>query len=47
LVGTPDQVSEKIAQYVSMGCVGFVPWCADYPETTTLDLFAEVAKTFR
>jgi len=46
-VGTPEQVSEKVAQYVKMGCVGFVPWCADYPDTTTLDLFADVAKQFR
>ena len=47
LVGTPEQVSEKVARYVNMGCVGFVPWCADYPDTTTLDLFAGVAKQFR
>jgi hypothetical protein len=46
-VGTPEQVSEKVARYVNMGCVGFVPWCADYPDTTTLDLFAGVAKQFR
>jgi alkanesulfonate monooxygenase SsuD/methylene tetrahydromethanopterin reductase-like flavin-dependent oxidoreductase (luciferase family) len=47
LVGTPEQVSEKIATYLEMGCVGFVPWCADYPDTTTLDLFAQVAANFR
>ena len=47
LVGTPEQVSEKVAEYVAMGCVGFVPWCADYPDTTTLDLFAGVATQFR
>ena len=35
------------SQYVAMGCVGFVPWCADYPDTTTLDLFAGVANEFR
>ena len=47
LVGTPEQVSEKVAEYVGLGCVGFVPWCADYPDTTTLDLFATVANQFR
>jgi F420-dependent oxidoreductase-like protein len=40
LVGTPEQVAEKIATYVKLGCGGFVPWCADYPDTTTLELFA-------
>lgn len=41
LVGTPEQVAEKIQAYVDLGCTGFVPWCSDYPETTTLQLFAE------
>ena len=40
LVGTPEQVSEKIAQYVELGCTGFIPWCADYPDTETLELLA-------
>ncbi len=40
LVGTPEQVSEKIAKYVSLGCTGFIPWCADYPDTETLELLA-------
>jgi hypothetical protein len=40
-------VSEKIAAYRALGCVGFVPWCADYPQTTTLDLFAKIAADFR
>jgi alkanesulfonate monooxygenase SsuD/methylene tetrahydromethanopterin reductase-like flavin-dependent oxidoreductase (luciferase family) len=47
LVGTPEQVSEKIAAYRALGCVGFVPWCADYPQTSTLDLFAKIAADFR
>lgn len=48
LVGTPEQVSEKIAQYVSLGCTGFIPWCADYPDTETLRLLAsEVMPNFR
>lgn len=41
LVGTPDQVAEKIQTYLDLGCTGFLPWCSDYPETETLRLFAE------
>ena len=41
LVGTPEQVAEKIQAYVDLGCTGFVPWCTDYPETETVRLFAE------
>ncbi|HEX6311748.1 MAG TPA: LLM class F420-dependent oxidoreductase [Acidimicrobiia bacterium] len=41
LVGTPDQVCEKIRAYVDLGCTYFVPWCSDYPDDTTLRLFAE------
>ncbi len=41
LVGTPEQVAEKIRTYVDMGCTGFYPWCSDYPETTTMRLLAE------
>ena len=26
LVGTPEQVCEKIQQYVDLGCTGFIPW---------------------
>jgi F420-dependent oxidoreductase-like protein len=40
LVGTPEQVAEKIAQYVAIGCTGFVPWCADYPDTESMELLA-------
>ena len=40
LVGTPEQVAEKVANYVSLGCTGFIPWCADYPDTETMELFA-------
>src|SRR3954470_7125654 len=48
LVGTPDQVCEKIQTYVDLGCTGFVPWCADYPDTETLTLMAEqVMPNFR
>ncbi len=41
LVGTPEQVCEKIRAYVDLGCAGFLPWCADYPDTETLRLFGE------
>jgi F420-dependent oxidoreductase-like protein len=48
LVGTPEQVSEKIQQYVDLGCTGFIPWCADYPETETMELLAtQVMPNFR
>jgi F420-dependent oxidoreductase-like protein len=41
LVGTPEQVAEKLQTYVDLGCAGFYPWCSDYPDTETLRLFAE------
>jgi F420-dependent oxidoreductase-like protein len=41
LVGTPEQVAEKIRTYIDLGCTYFVPWCSDYPDHTTLKLFAE------
>ena len=41
LVGTPEQVAEKIQAYVDLGCTGFYPWCSDYPDTETVRLFAE------
>ena len=48
LVGTPDQVSEKIAAYQALGCSGFIPWCSDYPDTTSMELLAtEVMPNFR
>jgi F420-dependent oxidoreductase-like protein len=48
LVGTPEQVSEKIQRYLDAGCTGFIPWCADYPSTETLELFAtKVIPNFR
>lgn len=48
LVGTPEQVCEKIQRYIDAGCTGFVPWCPDYPSTETLELFArEVIPNFR
>jgi len=48
LVGTPDQVADKVGAYMAAGCRGFIPWCADYPDTETLELFAtEVVPRFR
>ena len=48
LVGTPEQVAEKMQAYVDLGCRGFIPWCADYPDTETLERFAtEVVPNFR
>lgn len=41
LVGTPEQVCEKIRTYQELGCGGIVPWCADYPSTESLQLLAE------
>ena len=48
LVGTPEQVSEKIASYIALGCRGFIPWCSDYPDTTSMELLAtQVMPNFR
>ena len=48
LVGTPEQICEKVQAYVDLGCTGFIPWCSDYPDTESMDLFArEVMPNFR
>ncbi len=48
LVGTPEQVAEKIESYIALGCGGFVPWCSDYPSTESLELLAtKVIPEFR
>jgi F420-dependent oxidoreductase-like protein len=48
LVGTPEQVSEKLRSYVDLGVAGVVAWCADYPDTETLERFAaDVVPNFR
>jgi F420-dependent oxidoreductase-like protein len=41
LVGTPEQVAEKIRTYMDLGVTSFMPWCSDYPEDTTMRLFAQ------
>lgn len=48
LVGTVNQVIDKIGTYVDAGCRGFVVWLPDYPSHETLALFAEeVIPAFR
>lgn len=41
LVGTPEQVAEKVQQYVELGCTGFYPWASDLPGTESTTRFAE------
>jgi alkanesulfonate monooxygenase SsuD/methylene tetrahydromethanopterin reductase-like flavin-dependent oxidoreductase (luciferase family) len=41
LVGTPEQVMEKVRTYIDLGCTYFVPWCSDYPDDTTLRVLAD------
>ena len=36
-----DGLRERLNEYRELGCTGIVPWCADYPDTETLTLFAE------
>ena len=48
LVGTPEQICEKLERYREMGLGGVVPWIADLPTTETLELFAaKVMPEFR
>jgi len=47
LVGTPEEVADKIGTYRELGCSGFIPWCVDYPAHDTLEHFAAVMKQFR
>ena len=47
LIGTAEQVSERIAAYRDMGVSYVVPWMVDYPGTETLERLArEVAPNF-
>jgi F420-dependent oxidoreductase-like protein len=41
LVGTPEQVAERIRTYMDLGVTSFMPWCSDYPEDATMRIFAE------
>jgi F420-dependent oxidoreductase-like protein len=47
LVGTPEQVAEKMRSYVELGCAGFIPWCSDYPDTQTVELLATIMPEVR
>jgi len=48
LVGTPEQVCEKLRTYIDLGLDGVIPWCSDYPDTETMALLAtEVMPEFR
>jgi F420-dependent oxidoreductase-like protein len=48
LVGTPEQVCEKLRTYVDLGLAAILPWCSDYPDTETMTLLAtEVMPEFR
>jgi alkanesulfonate monooxygenase SsuD/methylene tetrahydromethanopterin reductase-like flavin-dependent oxidoreductase (luciferase family) len=47
IIGTPEQVAEKIEQYIKVGCTGFIPWCVDYPRTQTMDEFAKIMAKYR
>lgn len=48
LVGTPEQVCEKLGRYRAEGLGGVVAWCSDYPDTTTVELVArDVIPSFR
>jgi alkanesulfonate monooxygenase SsuD/methylene tetrahydromethanopterin reductase-like flavin-dependent oxidoreductase (luciferase family) len=48
LVGTPEQVAEKIQSYLDLGCTSFMPWNSDFPDDTTMRLMAEkVIPNFR
>jgi alkanesulfonate monooxygenase SsuD/methylene tetrahydromethanopterin reductase-like flavin-dependent oxidoreductase (luciferase family) len=48
LVGTPEQVRERLATFVEMGFGEVVVEFVDFPETTSAELFAEeVAPAFR
>ena len=42
------EICEKVKTYIDLGCTGFIPWCSDYPDTESMDLFArEVMPNFR
>jgi F420-dependent oxidoreductase-like protein len=40
LVGTPDQVAEKVQGFVDAGCREFVLWFRDFPSSESLERFA-------
>jgi alkanesulfonate monooxygenase SsuD/methylene tetrahydromethanopterin reductase-like flavin-dependent oxidoreductase (luciferase family) len=40
LVGTAEQVAEKVQAFVDAGCREFVLWFRDYPSSESLEAFA-------
>jgi alkanesulfonate monooxygenase SsuD/methylene tetrahydromethanopterin reductase-like flavin-dependent oxidoreductase (luciferase family) len=40
LIGTPQQVVDRIGEYVALGASGFVLWFPDYPLNDSMELFA-------
>ena len=46
-VGTPEQVADRVQQFIEIGSTGFIPWCVDYPDTHTLDAFAKIMRNYR
>jgi F420-dependent oxidoreductase-like protein len=47
LVGSQQEVADKIGRYRDLGCSGFIPWCVDYPSHDTLEHFAGLMSQFR
>jgi alkanesulfonate monooxygenase SsuD/methylene tetrahydromethanopterin reductase-like flavin-dependent oxidoreductase (luciferase family) len=48
LVGTPQQVIDKIGRYIDMGVTSFLPWHFELPGTETLEIVAgQVIPAFR
>ena len=47
LIGSRNEVAEKISTYRELGCSGFIPWCVDYPDSKTLEAFADIAEEMR
>ncbi|HVL89460.1 MAG TPA: TIGR03560 family F420-dependent LLM class oxidoreductase [Actinomycetota bacterium] len=40
LIGTTQQVIDKIAAYADLGCEAVIPWFPDYPDSGSLEIFA-------
>ena len=48
VIGTPDQVAERLREYADLGAAHFMLWFMDYPDLEGLRLFArEVMPGFR
>jgi alkanesulfonate monooxygenase SsuD/methylene tetrahydromethanopterin reductase-like flavin-dependent oxidoreductase (luciferase family) len=40
LIGTVQEVVDRVGAYVELGASGFVNWFPDYPNTSSMELFA-------